>query len=221
MLKHAVLDAETTGLHAADGDRIIQISAVEVIDLEITGRTFSTYVNPQGREIKLGSYQVHKISKEMVATAPLYSEVHPRLMGFIGDGQLVIQNKAFDLGFIRAECARFGLPFHHDAVDTIDLARQRWPGAQVGLDALLRRLQIPSHPRAIEALCREVQLDREIEFVDRSTRHDALIDCLLTAQVFTALCRASEFDLAASSAVIRKPWPFASQRLAITPLTID
>lgn len=221
MLKHAVVDAETTGLQSADGDRIIQISAVEVVDLKITGRTFSTYVNPQGREIKLGSYQVHKISKEMVADAPLYSDVHPRLMDFVGDGQIVIQNKAFDLGFIRAECARFGLDFHHDAVDTIDLARQRWPGAQVGLDALLRRLQIPSNPRAIEALCRQVRLDREIEFVDRSTRHDALIDCLLTAQVFIALCSASEFDLAASSAVVRKPWPFALQCLDIPPLKID
>ena len=221
MAKHAVLDAETTGLNSADGDRIIQISAVEVVDLKITGRTFSTYVNPEGREIKLGSYQVHKISKEMVAHAPLYSEVHPRLMEFIGDGQLVIQNKAFDLGFIRAECGRVGIAFHHDAVDTIDLARQRWPGAQVGLDALLRRLQIPSSPKAIEALCREVGLDREIEFVDRSTRHDSTIDCLLTAQVFIALCSASEFDLSASNAVSRKPWPFANQNLNISPLRLD
>lgn len=221
MPTHWVTDSETTGLHSHDGDRIIQLAAVEVVDLKITGRTFLSFVNPQGREIKLGSYQVHKISKEMVANAPPYSEVHPRFMECLGNGQLVIQNKQFDLGFIRAECARAGLQFHHDAVDTIDLARQRWPGAQVGLDALLRRLQIPADARAIEALCREVRLDRKIEHVDRSVKHDALIDCLLTAQVFIALCSASEFDLATASAVVRKPWPFAKQRHHIPQLIID
>lgn len=221
MATHWVTDTETTGLHAQDGDRIIQIAAVEVVNLKITGRTFLSFVNPQGREIKLGSYQVHKISKEMVATAPTYPEVHPRFMECVGNGQLVIQNKQFDLGFIRAECARAGLEFHHDAVDTIDLARQRSPGAQVGLDALLRRLQIPSDARSIEALCQEVRLDKAVEHVDRSVKHDALIGCLLTAQVFIALCSASEFDLATASAVVRKPWPFANQRHDISPLIID
>lgn len=220
-MRHAIIDLETTGLHCADGDRVIQIAAVELVDLKITGRTFVSYVNPEGREIKLGSYQVHKISKDMVANAPKFKTVFPEFMSFIADAQLVIQNKQFDLGFLRAECARIEEAFHHDAVDTIDLARQRWPGAQVGLDALLRRMGIASDTRAIQALCDRVGLDRVIEVVDRSTKHDAVIDCLLTAEVFIGLCSASEFDLVSATSVVRKPWPFGAQRLDIQPLIID
>lgn len=219
-MRHAILDTETTGLSAADGDRIIQIAAVEMVDLKITGKTFVSYVNPQGREIKFGSYQVHKISKDMVANAPIFPAIFPAFMDFVGDAQLVIQNKHFDLGFIRAECARAGLEFHHDAVDTIDLARQRSPGAQVGLDALLRRHGIPSDVGSIRKLVQEVNLDRKIEVADRATKHDAVIDCLLTAQVFVALSSASEFDLVSSSSVARKPWPFGEQRHSIQPLII-
>ena len=217
-MKHVAVDCETTGLSPSDGDRVIQIAAVELVNLKFTGRTFLSYVNPEGREIKYGSYQVHKISTDRLVDAPLYGQVHPALMEFIGDGQLVIQNKGFDLGFLRSEAARFGLQFPYDAIDTIDIARQKWPGAQVGLDALCKRLQIPKDAKSLTEFCRSISIDRDVQIKDRSEEHNALVDCLLLGQVYIAMMSETEFDLSRSSAGIKKPWPFAQQRLDIAPL---
>lgn len=216
-----VLDTETTGLQHADGDRIIEIAVVEMHNLKLTGRTFHSLINPQGREIKYGSYVVHKISADMLAGAPIFDDIYVELVEFIERGQLVIHNKAFDLGFLKAESMRFDVSFPFDAIDTIDLARQKWPGTQVGLDALCRRFNIPRDQASLQALCAEINIDRAVEIHSRTERHSALVDTLLLAQVYTAILQTNELALAHATGNGSKPWPFANQNLTAATLILD
>ncbi|GHE73874.1 DNA polymerase III subunit epsilon [Camelimonas fluminis] len=218
---HYALDTETTGLHHTDGDRIIEIAVVEICDHKLTGRSFHTLINPQGREIKYGSYNVHKISAEMLADAPTFGEIYPDLVEFFSPGQLVIHNKAFDLGFLAAEAKLCGVSFPFDAIDTIDLARQKWPGTQVGLDALCRRLNIPRDAASLTQLCADIRLDRAVEIHNRSERHSAIIDTLLLAQVYIAMVQTRELDLSSAHANAARPWPFRDQHLTAAPLILD
>ena len=166
-MRHIVLDTETTGLSAKDGHRIIEIGAVEMVNLSLTGQSLHLYINPE-REIDAGAQEIHGLSSEFLAIKPVFADILSEFTDFIGDDLLVIHNAPFDIGFLNAELSRCGHPplSMDRVVDTLPLARQKYPGAQASLDALCRRFGVDNSHRDL---------------------HGALIDADLLAAVYVEL----------------------------------
>ncbi len=157
--REVALDTETTGLDPASGNRIIEIGCVELINHLPTGRTFQRYLNPE-RDIPEGAFAVHGLSREFLSAHPLFSSMVEDFLEFLGSSPLVIHNAEFDLGFINAELARLDRPpIPPDrAIDTVSLARRKFPGAQASLDALCRRFQIDASDRGLHGALKDAQL---------------------------------------------------------------
>ncbi len=167
MTREIVLDTETTGMSPADGDRVVEIGALELINHMPTGETYHVYLNPE-RGMPEGAYRVHGLSIEFLSDKPLFHEIAADLLAFLGDSRLIIHNADFDMGFLNAELTRIGrdpLPAER-ALDTVRLARRRYPGAPASLDALCRRFGIDNAHR---------------------TLHGALLDSELLAEVYLQL----------------------------------
>jgi DNA polymerase-3 subunit epsilon len=180
-MREIVIDTETTGLDPHSGHRIVEIACLELMHHVPTGRKFHRYVNP-GRDMPEDARAVHGLTDEFLAAHPAFDAVVDELAQFIGDDRLVIHNAEFDLAFINAELARLGRPaLAAPFVDTLAVARRRFPGAPASLDALCRRFAI-----------------------DRSERelHGAAIDCALLAAVYIELLggRQPGLDLAGGPA---------------------
>ncbi len=176
-MREVVLDTETTGLDARGGDRIVEIACVELLNHLPTGRHFQSYVNPE-RDISTGAYDVHGLSGDFLAGQPRFADIVDGFLAFLGEAPLVIHNAEFDLGFVNAELARLERPALASAraLDTLAMARRKFPGAQASLDALCRRFAIDNAARA---------------------RHGALLDAELLAEVYLELIggRQAGFDL--------------------------
>lgn len=166
MTREVVLDTETTGLDPAS-DRVVEVGALEVVNLIPSGRVFHAYINP-GRSVPAEAVRVHGLDDTFLADKPTFEEIAPDFLGFIGDARLVIHNAAFDLSMLNAEFARLGLePLSADrCVDTLELARRRFPGSPASLDALCRRFGIDNSGR---------------------DKHGALLDAQLLAEVYLEL----------------------------------
>ncbi len=165
-MREIVLDTETTGLDPQAGHRIVEIACIELVHHIPTGRDFHRYVNP-GRDMPAEALSVHGLSAEFLAPHPPFAAVVDDLLAFIGPDPLVIHNAEFDLAFLNMELAlldRAAAVFPH--VDTLALARQRFPGAPASLDALCRRFAVDSSGR---------------------DHHGAKIDCGLLAAVYLEL----------------------------------
>lgn len=166
-IREIVLDTETTGLDPADGHRIIEIGCVELVDHFPTGRTYQTYLNPE-REVPAEAERVHGITSAHLADKPHFPEIVEEFLEFLGEAPLVIHNAAFDLKFVNAELERISrkpLPASR-AIDTIEMAKNKLPGARYSLDELCKRF-------GIDLSARE--------------KHGALLDAELTAQVYLEL----------------------------------
>lgn len=180
-MREIVIDTETTGLDPNDGHRIVEIACVELMHHVPTGRKFHRYVNPE-REMPADALAVHGITAEFLAGQPPFETIADELADFIASDRLVIHNAEFDLAFLNAELARLGRPALACAfVDTLALARRRFPGAPASLDALCRRF-------AIDLSVRD--------------KHGADIDCGLLAKVYIELLggRQPGLDFAGSGA---------------------
>lgn len=169
-MRQVVLDTETTGLEAAEGHRIIEIGAVELIDRRVSGRHFQQYLNPE-RDIEDGALEVHGITREFLADKPRFAEVVTDLLDFIEGDELIIHNAEFDLAFLDMELAALdppmtGLSALCSIVDTLELARDLHPGQRNSLDALCRRYEIDNSQR---------------------TLHGALLDAEILADVYLAM----------------------------------
>ena len=166
-MREIVLDTETTGLDVSKGHKIIEIGALEIINLVPTGKTLHLYINPE-RDIDPDAIKIHGITNEFVSNKPLFKNVASEFLDFIRDDKLVIHNAAFDMGFLNFELRNSGfLPIPtENVIDTLKIARQKFPGAQASLDALCRRFQIDNHHRDL---------------------HGALIDADLLASVYVEL----------------------------------
>ena len=167
MIREVVLDTETTGFDPEQGDRLVEIGALELINHVPTGQTFHQYINPE-RDMPEGAYRVHGLSSVFLADKPLFQEVADAFLAFIGESALVIHNAAFDMKFLNAELSRIdrpALPMDR-AIDTVSIARRRFPGAPASLDALCRRFGIDNAHR---------------------TLHGALLDSELLAEVYLEL----------------------------------
>ena len=174
-MREIVLDTETTGLDPEQGHRLVEVAAVELIDHLPTGRSFHSYVNPE-RDMPEEAFRVHGLSAAFLRDYPLFAEVVDPLLEFLADSRLVIHNAAFDVRFLNAELTRAGrepLP-QARALDTLFLAQRRFPGAPNSLDALCRRFAVDNSAR---------------------TRHGALLDCELLAEVYLHLIGGRQIGL--------------------------
>jgi DNA polymerase-3 subunit epsilon len=165
-MREIVLDTETTGLDASGGHRIVEIACIELLHHIKTGRKWQRYLNPQ-RDIPEDALQVHGLTTEFLSKYAPFSAVADEFLAFVGGDRLVTHNAEFDLGFINAELVRSHRPpISGDHIDTLALARQRFPGAPASLDALCRRFDIDLSARE---------------------KHGAQIDCELLAAVYLEL----------------------------------
>lgn len=158
-MREIVLDTETTGLDPAAGHRIVEIAAIELVNHLPTGREFHAYVNPQ-RDMPDEAYAVHGLSAQFLSGHSEFSEIAASLVEFMEDSPLIIHNAGFDLKFLNAEFARIdraSLPPTR-AIDTLLLARRKFPGAQAGLDALCRRFDIDNSGREKHSAKLDAQL---------------------------------------------------------------
>lgn len=175
-MREIVLDTETTGLDPFAGDRIVELGAVELLNHMPTGRTFHAYLNPQ-RDVPAEAVAVHGLTADFLADKPLFGAVAAEFAAFLGDARLVIHNAAFDMKFLNAELGWAGhaaLP-QARAVDTLELARRRFPGANNTLDALCRRFGVDNSGRE---------------------KHGALLDSELLAEVYLELMGGRQPDFA-------------------------
>ncbi|MGD9294955.1 MAG: DNA polymerase III subunit epsilon, partial [Roseobacter sp.] len=142
-MREVVLDTETTGFDPEAGDRIVEIGAVELMGHVATGNTFHQYINPE-RAMPEEAFQVHGLGDEFLRDKPRFAEIGHAFLDFIGDAKLVIHNASFDIKFLNAELRWMGLPEipWEQAIDTLDMARKRFPGSPASLDALCRRFNI-------------------------------------------------------------------------------
>ncbi|MCW8926644.1 MAG: DNA polymerase III subunit epsilon [Xanthomonadales bacterium] len=169
-MRQVVLDTETTGLEPSQGHRIIEIGALELVDRQLTGRQFHTYINPE-RDIEEGALEVHGITEEFLQDKPRFAEIADDLLAFTDGAELVIHNAPFDIGFIDNELSLAG---HQQAsitdtagvLDTLELARDLHPGQRNNLDALCKRYEVDNSSR---------------------TLHGALLDAEILADVYLAM----------------------------------
>lgn len=158
-IREIAFDTETTGLYANKGDRIIEMGCVELINHIPTGRTFHMYINPQ-RDVPLAATKVHGITTEFLQDKPFFMHVVDPFLDFIQDSTLVIHNASFDMGFVNAELDRLCRPTlsMDRVVDTLQMARRKFPGAPGTLDALCRRFGIDLSERGVHTAILDAQL---------------------------------------------------------------
>jgi DNA polymerase III subunit epsilon len=142
-MREIVLDTETTGFEPTEGHRIVEIGAVELFNHLPTGRTYHQYINPE-RGMPKEAFEVHGLGDDFLRDKPVFKAVGQEFLDFIGDAKLVIHNAAFDMKFLNAELGWAGLPGlpNDRAVDTLMIARKRFPGSPASLDALCRRFGV-------------------------------------------------------------------------------
>ena len=177
-VREIILDTETTGLDPTDGHRIIEICCLELVGHLPTGRVFHTLVQPE-RDIPEDSVRVHGLTADKLADAPVFASVVDDFLAFVADAPLVIHNAEFDLRFLNAELSRAGKPSlaSDRGIDTIAIAKKRFPGARYSLDELCRRFNIDLSVR---------------------TKHGARIDAELLAEVYLELLGGRQVRLALS-----------------------
>jgi len=165
-MKEVVLDTETTGISVRDGHRLVEIGCIELQDLIPTKNRFHCYLNPE-RKVSEKALEVHGYTDEFLATQKTFLEVVDQFLEFIEDKRLIIHNAEFDLSHLNNELAILGKKkLNNEIVDTLVLARDKFPGSPVSLDALCKRYRIDN---------------------SRRTQHTALIDCDLLAKVYINL----------------------------------
>jgi len=170
-MRQVFLDTETTGLNAAQGDRIIEIGCIEFVNRRPSGRHLHHYVNPQ-RASHPDAVRVHGITDDFLADKPLFERIAPEVLAFVEGADVVIHNAAFDIGFLDAEFERLGLgPIAQKAAritDSLLMAREMFPGKSNSLDALCKRLEVDNSGREL---------------------HGALLDAGLLAEVYLRMTR--------------------------------
>jgi DNA polymerase III subunit epsilon len=182
-MREIVLDTETTGLDPSDGHRLVEIGGIELYNCIPTGQVFHRYIDPQ-RDIPQSAYEVHGLSREFLIGKPLFEQVADEFLAFVGDAKLVIHNAEFDMRFLNTELQRVGRSAIalDRAVDTLALARRRHPGLANSLDALCARYGIDN---------------------SRRTKHGALLDAEILAEVYAELNGGKQATLVLATGGIR------------------
>jgi DNA polymerase-3 subunit epsilon len=186
-MRQIVLDTETTGLDPASGDRVIEVAAIEIFNFLPTGGTFHRVIDPE-RDVPEESTRVHGFTYDMLRGKPRFADIAEEMLAFIGPSEIIAHNAPFDFGFLDAELVRAGRSKLDRArmVDSLDLARRRFPGQVNSLDALCRRLGVDNSMR---------------------TSHNALLDVKLLAEVFLQLMGGKQPGLELAAAPTRRTGP--------------
>jgi DNA polymerase-3 subunit epsilon len=175
MSREIVIDTETTGLNPLTGDRVVEIGGVELFNHVPTGRHFHKYINPD-RRMTEEAFQVHGLSDDFLADKPRFAEIVDEMIGFFGDATLIAHNAPFDVQFLNFELEKARRPnLSNKIIDTVELAREKHPGARVSLDAL----------------CKHYGIDNS-----RRTLHGALLDSEILADVYLELIGGRQVTLA-------------------------
>ena len=184
-----ILDTETTGLDPLTGDRVLEVAAVELINLVPTGRHYHTLIDPE-REVPEEATRVHGFTRAMLIGKPKFAEIMPAMLDFLGDSPIVAHNAPFDFGFLDAELIRAGgrKLDRSRMVDSLALAKRRFPGL----------------PNSLDSLCRRFGIDNSMR-----TSHNALLDVQLLAQVYLELMGGKQPGLELANAVKAAPNPVA------------
>lgn len=184
-MREIILDTETTGLDPKKGDRLIEIGCIELYNRIPTGREYHCFINPE-RDVPMEAQNVHGLSTEFLKDKPVFAKVADQFLDFVGDDVLVIHNAAFDINFLNHELEQLKKrTFSFDrVVDTLALARRKHPAG----------------PNTLDALCKRYGIDNS-----KRTKHGALIDCLLLAEVYVELLgeRQAALVLQSQAAVAR------------------
>jgi DNA polymerase-3 subunit epsilon len=202
MSRAVLFDTETTGFDPLTGDRVIEIAAIELFNDLPTARTFHALIDPE-RDIPTESTRVHGITNAHVEGKPLFAGIAEAMLEFFGDAPLIAHNAPFDFGFLDAELARIGRPKldRGRMIDTLVLAKTRFPGM----------------PNSLDALCRRFEID-----LSARTTHNALLDCKLLAEVYVELTggRQRGFSLEAAPALSFATYERAASRTP-RPIVVD
>jgi DNA polymerase-3 subunit epsilon len=174
-MREIVFDTETTGLDPAQGDRLIEIGCIELVNRFPTGNTFHRYFNPE-RDVPEAAFAIHGLSSDFLKDKPLFAHSADELIAFIGDAPLVAHNALFDLAFLNAELERIGreIVSRDRLIDTLMLARRKHPGS----------------PNRLDDLCARYRIDNS-----RRTKHGALLDAELLAEIYVELIGARQANL--------------------------
>lgn len=182
-MREIVLDTETTGFEPTEGDRIVEIGAVELFNHMPTGRTYHQYINPQ-RPMPKAAFEVHGLGDDFLRDKPLFRDIAQAFLDFVGTDRMVIHNASFDMKFLNHELGAVGLPKlpNAQALDTLAMARQKFPGSPSSLDALCRRFGVDNSGRE---------------------KHGALLDSEILAEVYLELIGGRQPDFVLSTANTR------------------
>jgi len=172
IMREIVLDTETTGFYPLNGDKIVEIGAVELINHIPTDKVYHQYINPE-REMPQAAFNVHGLSTQFLADKPNFKAIADDFLDFIGDSPLIIHNARFDMGFLNHELSQLKTPKNitNSVIDTLDMARKKYPGAQNSLDALCARFDVSNEKRI---------------------KHGALLDSEILAEVYLHLIGGSQ-----------------------------
>ena len=174
-MREIILDTETTGLSTKDGHRIVEIGCIELVDLVPTKKVFHTYINPE-RSVSKDAFDVHGYTDEFLSSKKKFSEIADDFLKFIDNAKIVIHNASFDISFLNNELSLCGKNIikKDNVLDTLEIARNKFPGSSNSLDALCKRYQIDNSKR---------------------TKHTAVIDCELLSKVYVNLIGQKEPSL--------------------------
>ncbi len=176
-MRQIVLDTETTGLSAENGDRIIEIGCVELLNRKLTGRNLHHYVNPE-RDSHEDALKVHGISNEFLRDKPKFAQIADELLAYLDGAELIIHNAPFDIGFLNKELSLLGRPplrqFVSGVIDTLVMAKEMFPGKRNGLDALCDRLEVDNSGRTLHGALLDAELLADV-YINMTRGQDALV----------------------------------------------
>lgn len=200
-MRQIVLDTETTGLSAQDGDRIIEIGCVELVNRKLTGNNRHFYLHPEDRAIHEDAQRVHGISMEFLADKPKFAAIADDLLEYLRGAQLIIHNAPFDIGFLNKELERLNRGTMRELVggvlDTLVMAKELYPGKRNGLDALCDRLEVDNSGRTFHGALLDAELLADV-YINMTRGQDALVmDVENSASEVAGVVRVelSSFDL--------------------------
>ncbi|MEN3975351.1 DNA polymerase III subunit epsilon [Emcibacter sp. SYSU 3D8] len=189
-MREIVLDTETTGFDPLQGHRVVEIGCLELVNHMPTGRSFHVYLNPD-RDMPAGAFQVHGLSEDFLADKPRFPEVADDFLAFIDDGALIAHNASFDMAFLNAELQRASRPLipGERVIDTLALARRKFPGANNSLDALCRRFAVDNSGRTLHGALLDSELLAEVYLELIGGRQPGLVLSVQAAQISVAVQR--------------------------------
>jgi DNA polymerase III subunit epsilon len=175
-MRQIVLDTETTGLSPEQGNRVIEIGCVELLNRKLTGQNLHLYINPE-RDSEEGALRVHGLTTEFLRDKPKFAQIADQFLQYISGAELIIHNAPFDVGFLNKELSRVGLPLLREhvqgVIDSLAMAKEMYPGKRNGLDALCSRLDVDNSGRTFHGALLDAELLADV-YVNMTRGQDAL-----------------------------------------------